>query len=135
MCASTNRMKMTPLAAISIFRAIVDRAARAPVTSVGPMSGRPVLVGGVVVASTTNATVPAPSPTSAGSVRYPARRTRSGRVGAAPERPGVVVEQQLVDRGVPVSRERELAGPPTEQAAVVVRGQRGHGIAESVPLL
>ena len=32
MCTSTNTMKTTPLTAISIFSAIVDRAARAPVT-------------------------------------------------------------------------------------------------------
>ena len=32
MCTSTNPMKMTPLAAMSSFSAIVDRAALAPVT-------------------------------------------------------------------------------------------------------
>ena len=32
MCTSTKAMKTTPLAAMSIFSAIVDRAALAPVT-------------------------------------------------------------------------------------------------------
>jgi hypothetical protein len=42
MCTSTNATKMTPVTAISILSAMVDRIARAPVTSpaVWPGLGR-----------------------------------------------------------------------------------------------
>ena len=50
-----------PLTAISIFSAMVERAARAPLTRLRPTSGR-----GVVVATTSNATVPGAAPTPVG---------------------------------------------------------------------